>query len=429
MPPYHLYRATSAALQAIDHELKLVIQCSRILESNFNNTIMSLETNASFLPPSSDTSTALNRVLFSHRSQDARLSTHSQLKEYLQMLHILLIDSEQLQIGKPIGLGATFYVQEGELLNKSIKTSLVAVKTPRESMNKGSYVLSNIMREVLDEVRVMSYFSGHPNIVTLYGISLEHMGRSKFLPRLIVERALGSLGALLRSSEIPWRLKLQFCAEIAAGLEALHLVGIVHADMKADNGLVFYNLFYWKFQREPVLTAKVGDFGFCVPDTSSRDEAVAACGTRRFKAPEAMRSAPASLRVFANLPTRDIYSFGVLVWEIIHDGKVPFLGVGDREVEALQLESENGAAQQLITSSSALKDINSEKTNQDPTTYKAYLGVLNVISGCVVRNPTARIPWQRVFQNLVGSSDSTLVMPGAGRGMRKYSFTEASECN
>ncbi|KAK0206942.1 kinase-like domain-containing protein [Desarmillaria ectypa] len=361
-----------------------------------------LESNASYI--SEPGFSGRPSILSPHTDISTRPTTYDQLIDYLEMLTVPVIDPENFRLGKGIGSGASFYVQEGRLLLSGLSLC-AAVKTPRRSIHKQPHVLSSIIKEVLDEIRVMSHLSMHPNVATLLGVVLEKSGAERLLPRLVVERSIGSLGSLLRKAQtgLPRDLKIRFCLEVAAGIEALHLIDIVHADVKSDNILIFLTTDNWEDSRPPMLTAKVSDFGFCVPDTTVRNR-VAATGTLRFKAPESLYGSPPSLRQYANLPQRDLYSFGVLVWEIINDGDLPFSTVRDVDIPSLQLSTEDGAANFLIESSSEQPD-----------------SFTKTIRGTVVRNPVKRMAWQEVFASLTSLCDASCTSPN-----RYFSITEVS---
>ncbi|KAK0459267.1 ankyrin repeat-containing domain protein [Desarmillaria tabescens] len=343
-------------------------------------------------------------VLSSHTDISTRPTTYEQLIDYLDMLKVPVIDGGNLLLGKKIGLGASFHVQEGRFLNRSIYSSLVAVKTPRESIHKHPHILSSIIREVLDEIRVMSHLSLHPNVATLLGVVLEESGSERLLPRIVMERSVGSLGSLLRKSQggLPRHLKTRFCLDVAAGLEALHLIEIVHADVKSDNILIFYTAENWFDNCVPMLTAKVSDFGFCVPDTNARNIAAGASGTVRFRAPETLYEAPPSLRQYAKLPERDLYSYGVMVWEVINDGRLPF-------PTSFKLSTEDGASDCLIKSSVVEVE-----------------GFLTTIRGTVRRSPSTRMSWQDVFTSLSTACDASCISPSPNLSIVQY-FTDASE--
>lgn len=375
------------------------------------------DSNASYVPSSSDIYGSKRSILSAHTDLSTRPTTYNQLIDYLGMLAVQVIALDDLSIGKSIGIGATFYVQEGTLNNHTVLSALVAVKTPRESVHKDTFILSSLIREVLDEIRVMSYFSLHPNVISIFGVCLQKSGEERLLPRLIVDRAVGSLGSLLRKSfsngggGMPWELKMKFSLEVAAGLEALHQIEIVHADIKADNVLIFYDAKNWDVQTVPQLYARVSDFGFCVPDTSSRAAYAASRGTIRFRAPEALADAQPSLRQYANQPERDVYSYGVMLWEIFNDGNMPFWGVDDADVAALQLGTENGAAQHLIATFRG-KDSD------------LMIGPLSAINRTVQRDPQKRSKWQEVFDVICASSDPRYLSPDPNHSFVNY-FTQS----
>jgi serine/threonine protein kinase len=145
----------------------------------------------------------------------------------------------------------------------------VAVKVP----NCAFYELNNkwrdIMTEIFYEIQVMSHnsLSRHPNIVKLIGLSFyERVSRlddtSSVYPVLVLEKAdpkHPDLRCFVEScKQIPLFQVLSFIADVADGLTALHKFGVIHADLKAANILVF--------QTENGPIAKISDFGGCGVD-------------------------------------------------------------------------------------------------------------------------------------------------------------------
>ncbi|KZP11069.1 kinase-like protein [Athelia psychrophila] len=352
------------------------------------------ESNASYLPSLSYQDIDGRSLLAPQNDLATRPTTYSQLIDFLKMLSVPILERSDVVLGRKIGVGRSFLVQEGRMRDTFPHISVVAVKTSVQSIHLAEY-RSSLIKEIIDEIRVMSHLARHRNVAHLVGVILERTGGSDdggpFLPRLIVERAVGSLAGLLadyrHSGRLPWALKLKLALDTAAGLEALHLINIVHGDVKADNVLVFDNL------GDHVFIAKVSDFGFCVPDTSWRDTVVAIRGTLRFQAPEALIEAPPRLQVHSNLPQRDIYSFGVLLWEVITNGRVPFVGVADGELSHTKLSNNEGAAEHLIVSLKQKYDA--------PSVFIEALTA--TIRGTVRREPTGeggRLAWQAIFDIL-----------------------------
>lgn len=162
----------------------------------------------------------------------------------------------------------------------------------------------------LQEIRIMSIIVDHPHLVSLIGYTLQPAC-------LILEYVpLGSLGHLIHHSKklTDGQLKKRITLGIVLGMVQLHLLRIVHGDLKPANILITNDY-----------TAKVTDFGFATlrdkssSAMSSSDNERAIRGTACYMAPELLDSGhPPSSRT-------DVYSFGVMLNEIIQ-GEEPYVG-------------------------------------------------------------------------------------------------------
>ncbi|KAF2489531.1 ankyrin [Lophium mytilinum] len=110
----------------------------------------------------------------------------------------------------------------------------------------------------------------HRNIVRLLSWGYDYQDRYTPIPVLFMEAALAPLdeflslekkseGLLVALGVKRWDVKYHFALDVAAGLEAIHSLNIVHGDVKPENVLVFRN----DDPKVPYV-AKLSDFGVCV---------------------------------------------------------------------------------------------------------------------------------------------------------------------
>jgi serine/threonine protein kinase len=143
----------------------------------------------------------------------------------------------------------------------------------------------------------------HRNVVELFGVCFRP-------PALVTEfMGCGSLFDYLQNesvTDIPWNIRLRFASDIARGMSFLHgtTPPVLHRDLKSANVLLSESL-----------TAKISDFGTVVmfaPFTTGRTVA-----NPRWLAPEVLKSEPYGTAA-------DVYSFGMLLWEI-STREIPFM--------------------------------------------------------------------------------------------------------
>lgn len=203
-------------------------------------------------------------------------------------------------------------------------TRLVAVKTVKE----GASVRER--EDLLRELGIMQQLGAHPNVVTLLGCCTE---KEPFL--LIMEYVMyGKLLAFLRdhrtrqdyynfsedSDALTSRDLTVFAFCVARGMEYLASKGVIHRDLAARNVLVDHNKL-----------CKIADFGM------SRSVRDSGCGQvyeqRETKGALPIRwMAPESLIYSVFTHKSDVWSFGILMWEIVTLGSTPYPTMGAREV-------------------------------------------------------------------------------------------------
>ena len=114
------------------------------------------------------------------------------------------------------------------------------------------------------------------------------------------------------------KLKIKIAFDIARGLNSLYFksgVKLIHRDVKAENVFIF-SVDEKSVSSYETVHAKLGDFGSIVVASPSYSQRI---GNYQYTAPEALQGSflvPYSKEI-------DVYSFGILFWEIL-TGKIPF---------------------------------------------------------------------------------------------------------
>src|SRR5215471_18263351 len=155
------------------------------------------------------------------------------------------------------------------------------------------------------EARAVAQLS-HPNIVTVIDRG-EDEGRQYIVFEHVEGENLKEL--VVRSGRLPLRRSVELALAVADGLAFAHDHGLVHRDVKPQNVLL---------SREGEV--KVTDFGIArsLHVDHGMTQTGTVLGTGEYLAPE-----QASGRAVS--PATDVYSLGVVLWELL-TGDVPFTG-------------------------------------------------------------------------------------------------------
>ena len=204
-----------------------------------------------------------------------------------------VIPPEELTLGARIGSGSF-----GEVFTADWLGTEVALK---QMHNKN--VSGEAIEEFASEVRMMQAMR-HPNVVLFLGAVV----RGPTLNIVCELMPYGSLHALLHGTSrngvelsTNGRLREQMARDCARGMSYLHSrsPSVVHHDLKPANLLVDAN---W--------TVKVCDFGMSRLKHSSKLGSKSPGGTPEWMAPEALRNDPTD-------ESADVYSFAVILWELM----------------------------------------------------------------------------------------------------------------
>ncbi|XP_061946108.1 serine/threonine-protein kinase EDR1-like isoform X4 [Populus nigra] len=209
---------------------------------------------------------------------------------------------EDLIIGERIGLGSY-----GEVYHADWNGTEVAVKKFLDQDFSGA-----ALDEFKREVRIMRRLR-HPNVVLFMGAVTRPPNLSiitEFLPR-------GSLYRILHrpQCQIDEKRRIRMALDVARGMNCLHasIPTIVHRDLKSPNLLVDKN---W--------TVKVCDFGLSRLKHNTFLSSKSTAGTPEWMAPEVLRNEPSNEKC-------DVYSFGIILWELATI-RLPWSGMNPMQV-------------------------------------------------------------------------------------------------
>uniref|UniRef100_A0A669BBU7 receptor protein-tyrosine kinase n=1 Tax=Oreochromis niloticus TaxID=8128 RepID=A0A669BBU7_ORENI len=209
---------------------------------------------------------------------------------------------------KVIGAGEFGEVYRGILKAPGRKEVAVAIKTLKPGYTEKQ------RQDFLSEASIMGQFS-HQNIIRLEGVV------TKFKHAMIVTEYMenGALDRYLRDhdGEISSFQLVGMLRGIAAGMKYLSDMSYVHRDLAARNILVNNNM-----------ECKVSDFGLSRVLEDDPEGTYTTSGGKipiRWTAPEAI-----AYRKFTS--ASDVWSFGIVMWEVMAFGERPYWDMSNHEV-------------------------------------------------------------------------------------------------
>lgn len=242
---------------------------------------------------------------FNKRFEEIGLLEDSQ-QFWSYLIPIKLIKMSDTKLGD--GFFGSAHLAE---LIHSQKTVCIKQLRVQESMSEA--VVVQLSKSIMEEITRMKNLE-HENVMRLEGFTLKDEGQTKIPMMILPYMEAGDLQKYLANEkhEVNFELVSRFALESAQGMDYLSRNSIIHRDLAARNCLL-----------DESLKLKIADFGLSKHiDNAYENSECYVVQTQhhlpfRWMAPESLKT-----RTF-NIKT-DIWSYGVLLWEITTRGRHPY---------------------------------------------------------------------------------------------------------
>jgi len=235
----------------------------------------------------------VNRDAFHFDDNDSTVETDSSkpdkkrgmLSSILSEQNPQVIALDDIILTDVLGSGRNSQVYKATWKNKNVALKVATSPTAIDELKR--------------EADISSLLS-HPNVSKLLGVCEDE--DTFCLAHEYCEG--GSLQSFMRDTSKYYEY-LPIALDICNGMAYLHSRNVIHRDLKPSNILLTGDY-----------RAKVSDFGISITHTG-KEELTAETGTYRWMAPEVIRHESYSSNA-------DVYSFGILLWQLVTREVVPF---------------------------------------------------------------------------------------------------------
>ncbi|XP_062223631.1 probable serine/threonine-protein kinase SIS8 isoform X2 [Phragmites australis] len=212
------------------------------------------------------------------------------------------IEFSEITVGSRVGIG--FF---GEVFRGTWNGTEVAIKVFLEQD-----LTTENMEDFCNEISILSRLR-HPNVILFLGACMKPPHLSLVTEYMEMSSLYNLIHSTVQKPKLNWKRRLKMLRDICRGLMCMHRLKIVHRDLKSANCLVNR---HW--------TVKICDFGLSrvMLDSAMNDNSSA--GTPEWMAPELIRNEPFTEKC-------DIFSFGVIMWELCTLSK-PWEGIPSVQV-------------------------------------------------------------------------------------------------
>lgn len=209
-----------------------------------------------------------------------------------------LVDLSKLYIGLRFASGAHSRLYQG--LYKDQPVAVKIIRQPDDDEN-GS-MAARLEKQFTREATILSHLC-HRNVIKLEG-ACRNPPVFCIITEYLSGGSLRSFLHKLQHESLPLQKLIVIALDIARGMEYIHSQGVIHRDLKPENIL---------FDEDSCV--KIADFGIACEEACC-DALADDPGTYRWMAPEMIKHKSYGRKV-------DVYSFGLLLWEMV-TGTIPY---------------------------------------------------------------------------------------------------------
>ncbi|MCP4658026.1 MAG: serine/threonine protein kinase [bacterium] len=259
-----------------------------------------------------------------HHSRGRRFTPGDVLRDRYRIVHF---------IGQG-GMGEVYEVEDQK------RGEMVALKTVLPKLLGSAKVIARFRREIELSRRI-----SHPNVLRIFDVFElrsrvgEAESRVASAPCMIMEFLAGKTLAdrLQEDGRMPAEQARPLVCQMAAALAAAHRAGVVHRDLKPDN--------IFLVPTGNGIRVVLTDFGVARPNKPNGDDTTFTAtdvivGTPTYMAPE-------QLELEEAMPVSDIYTLGLVIYEMI-TGTFPFKGDTAIQVVFKRIQEDAPSPRQVV---------------------------------------------------------------------------------